>query len=885
MRVSTPSSRVPAPLPPTSNPVEKLHYTLEGRPARQTFFKRNPPIYGIYSSVSWNPKRKQILKTLILLGLAVFAPTEIYAQGMGRAGTITGTITDPSGAALIGATIEIQNKITGYERKQTADATGAFRFLDVPQANYHVAITANGFQAASQDLSVRTTVSIVLTIALKLAESTTSVDVHGESSDLVESVVMTHTDLDSSQFAKLPNTSMSLGLNSVIAHAAPGISEDSNGMIHPLGDHAQTQFVFDNQPVTDQQSKNFSTSMPSNAIASVEVIAGAAPAEYGDKTSLVVNAITKSGLGHDKTFGSLSGTYGSFGTIGENFTLGAGGNKVGNFLVMNTVRSGRYLDPPEYSALHDVGNNQTIFDRADYQRGDNDTLHLNLFFSRAWFQTPNTYDQQIAGQDQKQRILSYNIAPGWVHVINANSSLTVSPYFRQDELRYYPSRDAFADQPATVRQSRRLTNTGIKTDYSIVHGKHNMKFGTQLSHTFLTESFSFGITDPNFVDPVATPGLAAFDLTAGGTRFNFRGHTDIKQYAFYAQDNYTLGNLTIQAGLRADIYRGLASASGVQPRVGASYLFKPTNTVIRASYSRFFETPYNENLILSNSTGVGGLAGGFGAKTLLPGTRNQYNLGFEQSLGKHFVVEAGYMWKYTRNAYDFDNLFNSPIAFPISWKQSKIDGLSARFTLTEWNGFSAYSVIGHTRARFFGPEIGGLIFNSPVDQSVFRIDHDQAFEQTANFRYQRKKTSPWVSFTWKYDSGQVAGRIPDAESALGLSGDQQVAIGLSCGGRYPAVGFPISTCAPANLAIARLRLPAPGTENPDTNPPRIASRNIFDMAVGSDNLFHTEKLRYTLQLTAANLTNKVALYNFLSTFSGTHFVSPRAYTMEFGIVW
>ena len=87
------------------------------------------------------------------------------------------------------------------------------------------------------------------------------------------------------------------------------------------------------------------------------------------------------------------------------------------------------------------------------------------------------------------------------------------------------------------------------------------------------------------------------------------------------------------------------------------------------------------------------------------------------------------------------------------------------------------------------------------------------------------------------------------------------------------------------MAIARLRLPAPGTENPDTNPARIASRNIFDMAVGSDNLFHTEKLRYTLQLTAANLTNKVALYNFLSTFSGTHFVSPRAYTMEFGIVW
>src|SRR6202000_3146334 len=113
------------------------------------------------------------------------------------------------------------------------------------------------------------------------------------------------------QMEKLPMSSPTAGLNSVIAHSAPGIIEDSNGFIHPQGDHAQTQFVFDNQPITDQQSKQFSTSMPENAIASVEVITGSPPAEYGDKTSLVINAITKSGLGVPD-FGSLSTSYGSF---------------------------------------------------------------------------------------------------------------------------------------------------------------------------------------------------------------------------------------------------------------------------------------------------------------------------------------------------------------------------------------------------------------------------------------------------------------------------------------------------------------------------------------------------------------------------------------------
>ena len=72
------------------------------------------------------------------------------------------------------------------------------------------------------------------------------------------------------------------------------------------------------------------------------------------------------------------------------------------------------------------------------------------------------------------------------------------------------------------------------------------------------------------------------------------------------------------------------------------------------------------------------------------------------------------------------------------------------------------------------------------------------------------------------------------------------------------------------------------TENDDHNPPRIASRNLFDLAVGDDNLFKGDRYKWSLQLTAINLTNKYALYNFLSTFSGTHYVTPRALTAQIG---
>jgi hypothetical protein len=54
------------------------------------------------------------------------------------------------------------------------------------------------------------------------------------------------------------------------------------------------------------------------------------------------------------------------------------------------------------------------------------------------------------------------------------------------------------------------------------------------------------------------------------------------------------------------------------------------------------------------------------------------------------------------------------------------------------------------------------------------------------------------------------------------------------------------------------------------------------MAVGHDNLFNGDKYKVSLRLAAVNVTNAYALYNFLSTFSGTHYVTPRAITATTG---
>jgi hypothetical protein len=831
-----------------------------------------------------------VLAVLTLLLASAFAADSpaVDAQNLGASGTIQGAVTDPTGAVVGGATVQIANRVTNYSATVTTDAAGIFVFHKVPFNHYRLIVTAAGFANTELALDVVSPVAQNLKLTLNIAASQTIVNVEGGSSDLLETETSTHVDIDSNLIERM-DKSASAGLSSVIERSSPGVVTDSNGSFHPLGEHSDTSFVIDNQPVNDQQSRNFSNQIATSTIDSIEAISGVAPAEFGDKASLVVRTTTKSGLGTNGTHGGVSGEYGSFGTSSTSLNISTGNSRWGNFVAIDGTNSGRFLDSPEYRPLHAHGNAENIFDHVDHQLTSMDVLHLNLSLARSWFQQPNTYDQQAVGQDQRQQVRSFNIAPGYVHQFNESSLLTANAWLRQDRVGYYPSANLLDDQPATLSQQRRLTSTGIKTDYSVSKGRHTFKAGVQWQHTFLSEFFQTGITDPNYNDPSSPaylPGLAPYDLTRGGSLFTFRGRTDIKEESAYVQDSIKLSNLTLSGGVRADFYNGLSSDHAIQPRLGASYLIPRTGTVLRASYGRLLLTPYNENLILSSSTGSGGLASSAGAqgqRALTTAHRNQYETGLQQSLGKYLVADANYFWKYTDGDYDFDVLFNTPLAFPIQWKKSKIDGVSLRLTMPELHGWSAYSVMGHTRSRFFGPEVGGILFNSPVSTSVFRIDHDEAFEANSHVQYQFGKKLPWIGLSWNYESGLVAGNVPTYAAALALTADQQAAIGLYCGSTFATLSAPITSCAAGvPQGATRVNIPAPGTENDDRNPPRIAPRNVFDAAIGDDNLFRADKHKVSLRFTVSNFTNKEALYNFLSTFSGTHFLAPRTFSAQLG---
>jgi hypothetical protein len=276
-------------------------------------------------------------------------------------------------------------------------------------------------------------------------------------------------------------------------------------------------------------------------------------------------------------------------------------------------------------------------------------------------------------------------------------------------------------------------------------------------------------------------------------------------------------------------------------------------------------------------------------------------------------VDGEYLWKYTHNGYDFGVVGATPLTFPIEWHNSKISGFTVRANVPNYHGFTALVVMSGVAARFFLPQIAGLPI-IPPSTGVFRIDHDEKFNQTTHLQYQPWQRGPWFGFNWRYDSGLVAGATPcynpltatcagasttipvngvdqpavsliNTISGAPLTADQEFQAGFTCNGKPAApspTGPALATCLASQFGSTLIQVPAPGKENDDHNPQRIQARSLFDLAFGDDNVFHGDRYKWSARLTVINLTNKVALYNFLSTFSGTHYVTPRTLTGEIG---
>lgn len=780
----------------------------------------------------------------------------LWAQA---AATLAGRVEDPSGLAVAGASVRLENALTGYQAEVATDETGAFTIANIPFQDYTLIVAKPGFTEERRPVSLRTNIPVNVTITLSLTEvfEQVSVDAFAVRELVDAEATGTRTQLNLAQIERMPVPVGSRALEAVLL-SFPGFAASANGAIHPRGAHNQMTYVIDGMPISDQLTGAFGNGIDANIVQTIELFTGNIPAEYGSKISGVAHITSRSGLNSGrKFFGSQEVAGAQFDQLSSVTQAGGETGRFGYFTSVSLQKSNRFLDQVSLDNLHNGGNAERGFVRLDYQLGSADFLRVNLMAGRSSFQLANLRSQHAAGQDQRQLLRDAAVSIGYIHVLGPAATFDSTSSYRTSIAQLFPSP---GDTPVTAAQARHLSNLTLANRLSWLQGRHEWRAGFDYQHFPLSENFSFGITSPAFNDPDSEgfiPTLAAFDLSRGGALFQFSGKGAGNQYSGFIQDKLRLGPWVLQLGLRYDNYRFLVRDDQWQPRLGLAYHLKGTGTVFRASYNRVFQTPVNENLLLSNSEESAVLvlpevraAAGGALIRIRPERQNVYEAGVQQSFWGAASLNAMYFRKDITNLHDNDNFFNTGIIFPTALARARVRGAEGRISLPERRGLSASASFTHYSVLVDPPFTGGLFLGSTaielLSSGPFVIDHDQKLAVQALATY-RTRRGWWMSGSARYDSGLVCNP----------SDPEEVAADPDYADLLPYV-------------------------NLESDPPRVRARTILDFAGGYERRKDGVR-QWEIAVQVSNATNRTALYNFQSIFTGTRLVQPR--TVGFRLRW
>lgn len=775
--------------------------------------------------------------------------------------TLNGRVRDPSGADVGQASVSLRNALTGFAEQAETDAGGAFSFRNVPFQDYVLTVSKPGFAEQTRNVALRTNVPVEAAITLALEEVSEQVSVTAfDKAQLVDvEATGTRTQLSLAQVEKMPVPMGSRGLESVLL-SFPGFAADANGAIHPRGAHNQMTYVIDGMPISDQLTGAFGNGVDSSIVQSIELFTGDIPAEFGSKISGVANITTRSGLNSGRRFfGSTEWTAARFDQLANVTQFGGQAGRFGYFASLAAQKSNRFLDQVSLDNLHNGGNAERGFARLDYEFGTADFLRVNLMAGRSSFQLANLRSQHANGQDQRQQLRDASVSVGYIHVIGAAATFDTTNSYRTSVAQLYASP---GDTPVTAAQARHLSNFTSANRMNVIRGRHEIRFGADYQHFPVSENFSFGVTDPSFNQPGAEDYIASlrpYDLSRGGGLFHFTGRESGNQYSAFVQDKIRAGAFLLSLGARVDHYSFLVEGSQFQPRLGAAYNIKRTGTVLRVSYNRNYQTPVNENLLLSNSPVSSVLvppevrATLGGALIRIPPERqNVYEFGAQQSLAGKLSVNGMYYRKDIANLHDNDNFFNTGIIFPTALAKARVRGAEGRVTAPEYKGVSGSLSFTHYSVLVTPPFTGGLFLGSTaldlLTAGPFVIDHDQKLGMQGLAMY-RPRGGVWTSLSLRYDSGLVSNPSDPAEVAR----DPDYADLL------PYV----------NLL---------------SDPPRVRARTLADLAVGYERK-KNDRRQWEAVFQVTNLTNRTALYNFQSIFVGTRLVQPRTVGVRLKWYW
>jgi hypothetical protein len=252
-----------------------------------------------------------ILASLLGVIFSLSLTITIHAQVTGA--TLSGTVTDSSGAVLVGAEVAVKNTATDISRRVTVDSAGFYTVPNLPAGGYEVRVTAAGFSTAVQsDLTLAVGAQEQLNFSLKIGMATDTIQVEAIRPVELTSSTMTG-QVDSQTVLDLPLNGRDW---TSLATLQPGVALIENQMDYSAGSARGNRGFGAQITVSGQRTTNnnyrldgvslndYANSGPGNvigaalgvdAIQEFSVLTGGFSAEYGKATGGVVNAITKSG--------------------------------------------------------------------------------------------------------------------------------------------------------------------------------------------------------------------------------------------------------------------------------------------------------------------------------------------------------------------------------------------------------------------------------------------------------------------------------------------------------------------------------------------------------------------------------------------------------------
>ncbi len=769
---------------------------------------------------------KSLMKRILVLFFSLALP--IFAQA--NQGELRLKVTDPSGLG-IRAVVQIVSEANQYTNTLTTNAEGNLVAQHLPYGVYDIEIRQPGFQEVTKTFEIRSSIPLRYAIQLKLSSIKQSVTVKAANTlldpDQPGAVSQIGPSFLQHRLGSLPGRSIQDLVNS-----QPGWLYEGNAVLHPRGSEYQTQFVIDGIPLTDNRSPGLGPEIEADDVKSVSIYTAGIPAEYGRKMGGVIeiNTLQDSQPGlHGQAV--LSG--GSFATAGAfaqaQYVWGKntlGGSASGS-------RTDRYLNPvvPE-----NYSNTGTLGDFAANYRRDltpNDQLALMVRHDLARYDIPNELVQQAAGQRQNADNIETMGIASYQHIFSANALGDLRGMVRENARDFTSNPDS---TPIEVFQHNWFREGYFKGSVTVNRGRNEWKAGLESDNAFLNENLSYIITDPSKFDP-HTP-----------IRFAFEGNRpDLEQSAFI-QDLIRLHDWTINAGLRWDHYQLVLNQQAVEPRLAMSRYFPSAQLVLHFSYDRVFQTPSFENILLSSSTAVESIdPKNFLRLPVRPSQGDYYEGGLSKVFFKQIRLDADYFRRFVDNYADDDQIENTSISFPISFRKAIIYGLDGKLELPDWHNFSGYLSYSYEVGNAWFPVTGGLFLGGDASAAASQVtghfpdSQDQRNTVRGRLRYQIAPRF-WVAGGLQFDSGLPFDFDGDPATVLAEYGQQVLdRINFDRGRIYPA----FQTNASAGATIYR-----------------------------------SNRVNMRLQIDGQNLNNVLDVIDFGGLFSGNAIGPPRSFSLR-----